>query len=47
MQEEMGRTEDDMVEWQHQHDGRKLEQTPGVGDGQGSLALLESMESQS
>ena len=27
-----------MVGWHHQLDGRELEQAPGVGDGQGSLA---------
>ena len=31
-------TEDDMIGWHHQLDGRKSEQAPGVGDGQGSLA---------
>ena len=30
-------TEDEMVGWHHQLDGREFEQTPGVGDGQGSL----------
>ena len=33
-QEEKGVTEDEMVGWQHWHDGHEL----GVGDGQGSLA---------
>ena len=27
-----------MVGWYHRLDGREFEQTPGVGDGQGSLA---------
>ena len=27
-----------MVEWHHQLYGHEFEQTPGVGDGQGSLA---------
>ena len=26
-----------MVGWHHQLDGREFEQTPGAGDGQGSL----------
>ena len=30
-------TEDEMVGWHHQLDGLESEQTPGVGDGQGSL----------
>ena len=30
-------TEDKMVRWHHQLDGREFEQAPGVGDGQGSL----------
>ena len=30
-------TEDEMVGWHHQLNGH-LEQTPGVGEGQGSLA---------
>ena len=36
-QEEKGVTEDEMVGWHHQLDGREFEQAPGVGDGQGSL----------
>ena len=32
-----GMTEDEMVGWHHQLNGREFEQTPGVGDGQGSL----------
>ena len=31
-------TEDEMVEWHHRLNGREFECTPGVGDGQGSLA---------
>ena len=31
-------TVDEMVGWHHQLDGHEFEQTPGVGDGQGSLA---------
>ena len=37
-QEEKGMTEDKMVGWHHRLDGHELEQAPGVGDGQGSLA---------
>ena len=33
-----GTTEDEMVGWHHRLDGHELEQAPGVGDGQGSLA---------
>ena len=35
-------TEDEMVGWHHQLDGLELEQAPGVGDGQGSLACCRS-----
>ena len=31
-------TEDEMVGWHHRLDGHELEHTPGVGDGQRSLA---------
>ena len=37
-QEEKGTTQDEMVGWQHWLNGGELEQAPGVGDGQGSLA---------
>ena len=37
-QEEKGRTEDEMVGWDHRLSGHDCEQAPGVGDGQGSLA---------
>ena len=30
-------TEDEMAGWHHPPDGPESEQTPGVGDGQGSL----------
>ena len=30
-------TEEEMVGWHHQLNGHEFEQTPGVGDGQGSL----------
>ena len=36
--EERGMAEDEMVGWHHQLNGYEFEQTPGVGDGQGSLA---------
>ena len=31
-------TEDEMVGWYHQLNGHKFEQTPGYGEGWGSLA---------
>ena len=31
-------TEDEMVGWHQRLNGYEFEQTPGVGDGQGSLA---------
>ena len=31
-------TEDEMVGWHHQLNGREFEQAPGDGEGQGSLA---------
>ena len=37
-QEEEGTSEDEMVGWHHQLNGHEFEQTPGVGDGQGTLA---------
>ena len=40
-QEEKGTTEDEMFRWHHQHhqlSGHEFEETPGVADGQGSLA---------
>ena len=36
-QREKGTTEDEMVGWHHRLDGHEFEQSPGVGDGQGSL----------
>ena len=38
-QEEKGMTEDEMVGWHHQLSGHGFGWTPGVGDGQGGLAL--------
>ena len=35
--EEKGMTEDEMAGWHHRLNGREFEQTPGVGDEQGSL----------
>ena len=31
-------TEDEMIGWHHQLNGREFEQAPGVDDGQGGLA---------
>ena len=39
-------TEDEMVGWHHRLDGHKLEQAPGVGDGQGGPGVLQSKGSQ-
>ena len=36
-------TEDEMVGWHHQLDGQESEQTPGDGEGQGSLGVLQSL----
>ena len=36
-QREKGTTEDEMVGWHHRLDGHEFEQSPEVGDGQGSL----------
>ena len=36
--DEKGMREDEMVGWHHQLDGHEFQQSPGVGDGQGSLA---------
>ena len=41
-QEEKGTTEDEMAGWHHWLDGHESECTPGVGDGQGSLACCDS-----
>ena len=37
-QEEKGTTENEMVDWHHQLNGHKFEQSPGNSEGQGSLA---------
>ena len=36
-QEQKGVKEDEMVGWHHQFNGNEFEQTPGDGEGQGSL----------
>ena len=41
-QEEKGITEDEMAGWHHGLNGRESEWTPGVNDGQGSLACCDS-----
>ena len=41
-QEEKGTTEDEMVGWHHQLNRHEFGWTPGVGDGQGSLACCSS-----
>ena len=40
--EEKGVAEDEMVGWHHQLNGCEFEQTPGVSEGQGSLACCSS-----
>ena len=45
-QEEKGTTEDETVGWHHRLNGYKVEQAPGVGDGQGSLAVHGVTKSQ-
>ena len=39
-------TEDEVVGWHHQLDGREFGWTPGVGDGQGGLACCGPRGSQ-
>jgi len=41
-QEEKGTTEDEMAGWHHRLNAHEFEWTPGVGDGQGSLACCNS-----
>ena len=36
-------TEDEMVGWHHQLSGPEFEQSPGDGDGQGSLACCSPL----
>ena len=40
-------TEDEMVGQYHQLNGHEFEQAPGNGEGQGRLAMLQSLGSQS
>ena len=42
-QEEKGMTENEMVGWHHSLNGHESEQALGDGEGQGSLACLQSM----
>ena len=44
--QEKGMTEDEKVGWHHRLDGHEYEQTPGDGEGQGSLACCSPWESQ-
>ena len=44
--EEKGMTEDEMVGWYHRLSGNEFEQTPGVGDGHGSLVCCSPWGSQ-
>ena len=37
-----GMTEDEMVGWHHRLNGHEFQQTPGDGEGQGSLAWYSS-----
>ena len=41
-QEEKGTTEDELAGWHHRLDAREFGWTPGVGNGQGSLACYDS-----
>ena len=34
---------DEMVGWHHRLDGHEFEQAPGVGDGQGRLAVVHGV----
>ena len=43
-QEEKGTIEDEMAGGHHWLDGREFQWTPGVGDGQGSLACCEESD---
>ena len=44
--EEKGMTEDEVVGWHHRLNGHEFERSPGVGDGQGSLGMVQSMRLQ-
>ena len=39
-------TEDEVVGWHHRLNGHEFERSPGVGDGQGSLGMVQSMRLQ-
>ena len=39
-QEEKEATEDEMIGWHHHLNGHEFEQTPGDGEGQGSLQSM-------
>ena len=41
-QEEKGMTEDEMAEWNHWLNGHEFKQTPGEGEGQGSMVCWGS-----
>ena len=45
MQDEKGKTEDEMVEWHHRLNGHEFKQVPGVGDGTGKPGVLQSIVS--
>ena len=45
-QEEKGMTEDKMVGWHHWLNGHEFDRALGSGDGQGILAVMQSMGSQ-
>ena len=42
-QEERGMTENEMAGWHHRLDGHVFGWTPGVGDGQGGLAVVHGV----
>ena len=42
-QQDNGASKDEMVGWHHQLNGHKFEQTPGDGEGQGSLVCCQPM----
>ena len=42
--EEKGMTEDEMVWWHHWLDGHEFQQTPEIGDGQGSLECCRNVD---
>ena len=46
LRQKNGMTEDEMIGWHHQLNRHEFEQALGDGEGQGSLAMLQSMWSQ-